>query len=203
MTENTGLVYVFTGDGKGKTSAALGTAVRAVGARLKVAWVAWYKQASWGISEHELTNYLPKENFEMHMLGKGFHIRESMEAGKHEGMEEKNIKTADVAGGAKVVDTASNLEHQLAAEAALEKALELLPEVDVLICDEINNAVDDSLLELDLVIKLLNKRGNTHIVLTGRNAKQKVVDAADLVSEIQKIKHPYDSGKLAVKGLDF
>ena len=213
MTKQTGLIYIFTGDGKGKTSAGLGTAVRAVGNNMKVAWVAWYKESAWGISEYALSQYLPEDKFQMHLLGRGFHIKSgSKEAGKQGSKEVikvvenslgDTIKVADIEGGQKVVDDSSDLEHELAAQAALDKATELISKVDVLVLDEICNAMDDGLVEVQKVLDLLAKRGACHVVLTGRNVKPELIEAADLVSRVEKVKHPYDYGKLAVKGLDY
>lgn len=196
---NTGLVYVFTGDGKGKTSAALGTALRAVGNGMTVAWVAWYKQISWRMSE---IDGLEKLGVHVFLMGKGFHLTIKNQKSKVK-TTGQNIKTAKVGEHGLVVDTASQDEHQLAAEFALEKAMELVGKVDVLILDEVNNAVEDKLINLIGLITLISQRKQTHLILTGRSAHSKIIELADLVSEIQKIKHPYDKGELAVKGLDF
>jgi cob(I)alamin adenosyltransferase len=179
-----GLVYIFTGEGKGKTSAAIGTAVRAVGAGMKVSWVAWYKQASWKLTEVEL---LEKLGVKVFLVGKGFHMP---------------TKTAPV-GDQIVVDTATEEEHKEAARKALEKAYKLLDKIDVLILDEVNNAVKDRLINLIELIDLISKRGKTHLILTGRGADPEIIKLADLVTEMKKIKHPYDNGNLAIRGLDF
>lgn len=190
--ESKGLIYIFTGNGKGKTSAALGTALRAVGHGWTVDWVAWYKNADWRMSEYQVT--LP--GLSMFALGKGFYIQ------KPESVH-KNIKIASV-NAAKVVDTAQPDEHQAAAQAALEFARQRLEQKpNVLVLDEICNALSDKLVDEADVLNLLQHRGDTHIVLTGRSASAEIIAAADLVSEIQHLKHPYDSGKLAVAGLDF
>lgn len=199
-SEARGLVYVFTGDGKGKTSAALGVAMRAVGNGMRVAWVAWYKEALWKISEYELPDLVGKDRFQMHLLGKGFRIRSQREGIKSQG----KLKMAAVGKqGQVVVDHASEEEHRQAALAAFEKARELMNTVNVLVLDEVNNAVNEGLLDLSDLVDLLSKREKTHVVLTGRNADKKIIELADLVTEMKKTKHPYDQGKLAVKGLDF
>lgn len=187
-----GLVYIFTGNGKGKTSAALGTALRAVGNGWKVDWVAWYKNSQWRMSEYQVA--LP--GLSMFALGKGFYIQQPETV-------IRDIKVASVH-QAKVVDTAAVDEHKLAAQAALQFARERLEtKPDVLILDEVCNAISDGLLEETAVLNLLKQRGETHLVLTGRSASPKLQDSADLVSEIVSRKHPYDQGKLAVAGLDF
>ena len=69
--------------------------------------------------------------------------------------------------------------------------------------DEVNNAVHDKLIDLIDLINLISKRGKTHLILTGRNADKKMIELADLVTEMTKIKHPFDKGIKAVKGLDY
>lgn len=206
MKKNTlGLIYVFTGDGKGKTSAALGVTVRALAHGWNVDWIALYKEASWNISEFSLPELFLKkyrQRLKMHILGRGFYLPESTEKLQH---GEKSLKIASV-GSAKVIDDDTPKQHRLAAELALQTAHEVLLRKNppqVLVLDEICNALDDGLLQWTAVEEMLNQRGQTHIILTGRNASKKLIVMADLVSTIVKEKHPYDSGKLAVKGLDF
>jgi len=175
MTINQGLVYVFTGDGKGKTSAALGVAVRAALSSMKVAIIQWYKEKRWPIAEHQIGKYI--KNIKIYPLGSGFF----------------KLPT----------DHATPKEHQQAAEAALKQAEKLLPKVDLLVLDEVNNAVKDKLINLNDLLKLISKRGKTHLILTGRGARPELVEQADLVTEMKKIKHPFDQGLKAVKGLDY
>ncbi len=186
--KNTGLVYVFTGEGKGKTSAALGVATRSLLLDKKVVWVAFYKQESWGLAEAKLKDKFV--NLGMYFSGKGFKI------GK---------KTAPVGTqGHVVVDTASEEEHKLAAENGLEVVRgKLVDKPFLLVMDEVLNAVSEGLLEGKRVIELLSNRGETHVILTGRGVTEEIVKMADLVTECKKIKHPYDQDKLAVAGLDF
>lgn len=184
-----GSIYVFTGDGKGKTSAALGVTVRALGARWRVCWVSLYKEESWGLSEKVLIEKFPK--FEMYFLGEGFYF---------EG------KTKDVGrSGAKVVNKTSEVEHKKSAERALELIGEKVKsgEYELVVMDEINNAITDGLVDVERVVEIVENRGETHLVLTGREVHARIVEVADLVTECKKIKHPYDEGKLAIKGLDY
>lgn len=182
----TGLVYIFTGNGKGKTSAALGVAMRAVGQGKKVAMVQWYKEKRWRIGEHRLPELLKKPLFEIYPMGQGFY----------------KLPT----------DHATPNEHHRAAQKALLLAKRLIvPQplalspwpLFLLVLDEALNAVNDKLINLIDLINLISKRGQTHIILTGRDAPKKLIDMADLVTEMKNIKHPYDSGKKAVLGLDF
>ncbi len=199
----TGLVYVFTGDGKGKTSAALGVAMRAVGQGKRVAMVQWYKERRWNIGEHKLPEILSgtrkykkvqestrKEtgSFEIYPMGQGFY----------------KLPT----------DHATQIEHKKAAEEAMKMAKKLLENEllvvspnnqkrFLLVLDEVLNAVNDGLIDLIDLINLISKRGETHIILTGRNAPKKLIDLADLVTEMKNVKHPFEKGKKAVLGLDF
>ena len=170
-----GQVYVFTGNGKGKTSAALGVAVRAALSGMKVAIVQWYKEKRWPIAEHKIGDKF--KNIKIYPLGTGFY----------------KLPT----------DHASPPQHKLAAKAALKQAGKLMPKVDLLVLDEVNNAVVDELLTQASVTKLIRRRGPTHLILTGRGATKATIHLAGLVSEIKKVKHPFDKGKKAIKGLDY
>jgi cob(I)alamin adenosyltransferase len=191
-----GLIYVFTGDGKGKTSAALGVAVRAICSNMKVGWIFWYKNASWPISELNLPRFMPIDFF---LLGKGFYIKEAKYQGQSAG------KTAPLKGGGLVTDSVSVGEHKDSASKALAKLKELLDEgkYNLVVCDEICNALSDGLLMWEEVKKVIEKKEKTHLILTGRNANTELIEQADLVTSMQKVKHPYDLGNKAVKGLDF
>lgn len=193
------MIYVFTGEGKGKTSAALGVATRSLLLEKKVVWVAFYKQESWGLAEAKLKDKF--KNLEMIFGGRGFRISNFDKKIMKEG---KELKLATVGNGAKVVDTASEEEHQQAAANSLEMANKYLQEMPfLLVMDEVLNAVNEGLIAVEQLIKVLGNRGETHVVLTGRGLPKEIEEVADLVTECKKIKHPYDTGKLAVSGLDF
>lgn len=183
-----GLIYVFTGEGKGKTSAAIGVATRALLLEKRVEWISFYKEESWGMAEKGLRERF--ENLNMNFVGKGFWI------GK---------KTAPVGNkGHVVVDKASEREHREAASNGIQLAVKSLGQKPfLLVMDEVLNAVSEGLVAGEQLINILDKRGGTHIVLTGRGLPKEIEELADLVSECKKIKHPYDTGKLAVSGLDF
>lgn len=194
-----GLVYMFTGNGKGKTSAALGILTRALAHGWRVGWISWYKEASWGISEHKLDTIFTAETLKRLTflpMGKGFYLQNPEHVEKS-GMKMTHAKKAVI------VDNHKTAEHREAAEQALNKATELIRKVDVLILDEVCNAISDGLIQESDILELLEKREATHLVLTGRNASSLLQKGADLVSTIEKTKHPFDAGKLAVKGLDF
>ena len=199
--ENNGLVYVFTGEGKGKTSAALGVATRSLLLGEKVVWIAFYKGHDWELAEKKMVEKFP--NLEMYFTGKGFRIIKPL----HQSTI-KPLKIAKVAGGAGVVvDTASEGEHKEAARHGLELVRQKLTDQPfLLVMDEVLNAVSEGLLESKAVMEVLSQRGETHVVLTGRAGTEParlILAGADLVTECKKIKHPYDEGKLAVRGLDF
>jgi cob(I)alamin adenosyltransferase len=200
----TGLIYAFTGDGKGKTSAALGVATRSLLNGEKVVWVAFYKQESWGLSEAKLKDKF--ENLEMIFTGKGFRITNFDKKLMRDG---KELKLATVGDGAKVVDTASEDEHKMAAEYGLQLAANSLQQKPfLLVMDEVLNAVDEGLITEKELLEVVGNRGETHVVLTGRTGPsgrlpEGLMKIVDLVTECKKIRHPYDLGKLAVKGLDF
>ena len=173
-----GLILVYTGDGKGKTTAALGTVLRAIGYGLRVYMLQFIK-GSWHYGELDGAELL-KEYFTIERMGKGFY---------------------------KIVD--DNLpeeEHKKAAEAAADHAIEVLQsqKYDLVILDEINVAIMTELLPVERVLDIIEaKPKNCHLILTGRGAPQEVMNAADLVTEMREIKHPYQKGKLAQKGIDF
>lgn len=183
-----GLVYVFTGEGKGKTSAALGVVTRSLLLDKNVTWIAFYKQEAWGLAEAKLTDKFP--NLEMIFGGKGFHMQNRIEKVGNKG----NV----------VLDTASAEEHKTAATQCLASARQALGKKPfVLVLDEIINAIGDELVSEAEVVEVLELRGETHIILTGRGLTPGIEKVSDLVTECKKVKHPYDSGKLAVLGLDF
>lgn len=188
------MVYVFTGEGKGKTSAALGVSVRGLLQGWKVCWISFYKSESWAISEKKMVDKFPK--LDMYWVGEGFYIPErDVQAG---------VKVAKVNKG-KVVDSKGVREHRKGMEEGLEIAREKLRAGDcqLLVLDEINKAVRDGLVKLNEVFELLGARGGAHVVLTGRGMDEEIVKMADLVTECRSVKHPYDKGEVAVKGLDY
>ena len=173
-----GLVIVYTGGGKGKTSAALGLVLRAVGYNHKVCMVQFVK-GSWHYGELDSAKRLAPE-FEMITAGKGF------------------VGILD--------DKSPREEHVKAANDTLMISREKIAsgKFDVVILDEINYAVQLELLKLDDVIDLIkSKPAELDLVLTGNHATKEVIELADLVTEMKEIKHPFKSGLKAKKGIDF
>lgn len=176
--ESKGLLIVYTGDGKGKTTAALGMCVRAVGYDWKVCVIQFVK-GSWKYGELKGIKRL-EPNVELHVIGTGF------------------VGIVD--------DDKPFEEHEEAARKGVELAIEKISsgEYPLVILDELNVALDLGLVTDEDVKKILDARSEKqHLVLTGRSAADWVKDAADLVTEMTEIKHPYQKGILAQKGIDW
>ena len=176
--QNDGLIIVFTGDGKGKTCAAMGIALRAVGHRMYVSVVQFLK-GSMATGEARVAERLAPE-LEFVTLGRGF---------------------VNCCGS-----TTPLAEHWKAAGEALTLARQrmLSGAWDVLILDEINTAVALGLVDItDVLAMVREKPAKLHLVLTGRNVHPELVAIAHMVTEMRSIKHPYDSGLPARKGIDF
>ncbi len=161
-----GLVYVYTGDGKGKTTAAIGSAVRATGYGKRAVIIQFLKKGEYG---EKLANML-----EIHQFGREQFVFEP---------EDRDYKLA---------------------EEGMKFAREVLEERPfLLVLDEINVAVSMGLVDAGDVVNLVGKRGETNMILTGRNAPQEFIDIADLVTEMRKIKHPFDNGIQGREGLEY
>jgi cob(I)alamin adenosyltransferase len=174
MAAHKGLVHVYTGDGKGKTTAAIGLGIRAVGAGLRVHMIQFMKGRRY--SELDALKHIP-----------GFTV---VQFGRDEFVSKKKPEQIDI-------DLArKGLAH---AREVMRKN-----ECDVLILDEINVAVDYQLLSSADVLDLINMKPETmELVLTGRYAKPEIVQQADLVSEMLEIKHPFQKGVPCRKGIDW
>jgi len=171
-----GLVIVNTGNGKGKTTAALGLALRAVGQGLKVSMVQFIK-GGWKYGELKAPEFLP--GFELRQMGRGF------------------------VGVGGATPAPEDIETAMEAFAAAQERVNS-GDWDMVIMDEVNCAVDLGLVPLDALLKLIgNKPEVLHLVLTGRGAKPEVIEAADLVTEMREIKHPYKAGVKAQRGVEF
>lgn len=171
------MILCYTGNGKGKTTAALGVALRASGHGLRTT-ILQFMKGTWTTGELKAIEALPKITIEQ--VGKGF------------------FKILD--------DHFPEEEHRAAAEEALKKVQTVLHDgsCELLILDEINVAVDVGLLKETDVLKILRTAPpSLHIVLTGRNAPAGFLELADLVTEMKEIKHPFQKGIQAQKGIDF
>lgn len=178
------VVIIYTGEGKGKTSAALGLMARALGTRHRVAFIQFIKY--WGVGEHIfIRDIMPlfKDQLFFHKGGKGFY-----EAGE---LSERTI---------------TKKQHKDAALETFNIALRCASKgkYDLVICDEINNAVNDGLLDNKQLEKLIAERSpQTSLCLTGRNFPISLLGKVDIATDMTKIKHHFDEQYLANKGIDF
>src|SRR5450755_2652297 len=172
-----GLIIVNTGPGKGKTTAAMGTGLRAVGNGLKVLMLQFLK-GSWHYGELDAVKAFG-DNFVMKQMGRGF------------------VKV----GGAETDPEDSRLVEEAWQEA--RRAI-LSGEWDVVVLDEINYAIGYGMLDPAEVVETLKRRPEmVHVILTGRNAHPSLIEIADTVTEMRQVKHAYESGILAQRGIEY
>ena len=172
-----GLVLINTGPGKGKTTAAMGTALRAVGNGMRVLMLQFLK-GSWHYGELDAVKAFG-DNFILKQMGRGF------------------VKV----GGAE-----TDPEDVRMVEAAWLEAREaiLSGEWDMVVLDEINYAIGYGMLDPAQVVATLKERPEmVHVILTGRNAHPSLVEIADTVTEMRQIKHAYEGGVLAQRGIEY
>lgn len=175
---------VYTGEGKGKTSASLGLVARALGSDWKVAFIQFIKH--WKVGEHQFLDDIGKvygDKLTFHKGGKGFY-----NAG--------DISAKDV----------SEDEHKQAAIETYEFSLQSVSsgEYQLVVCDEINNAVHDGLLSVDQLRALIKKRhAKTSLCLTGRDFPEELLKNVDIATNMTKIKHHFDDRYLANEGIDY
>lgn len=174
ITDEKGLVMVYTGNGKGKTTAALGLALRAIGNGARVMMMQFMKGKTYG--ELKAAEHLP--GFKIIMTGRSVFVDKKKPA-------EIDVKIA---------------------QEAFQKAQDFINsgKYDLVILDEINVALDYSLISVSQVLNLISNRP-THVdlVLTGRNAPAAIIEASDMVSEIKEIKHHYQKGIEARHGIEY
>ncbi len=173
--EPQGLIHVYTGDGKGKTSAAFGLALRAIGRGLKV-YVIQFIKGGFDCGELYIVRDLP--NLKLKAFGRGRFITETPPAKEDVKLAREAFELAR-----KVVNSG---EH------------------DVVILDEINVALNLELIGVDEVIQLIKgKPKEVELILTGRHAPSEVIELADLVTEMKEIKHPRTQGVPPRKGIEY
>ena len=176
MTEdaNKGLIIVNTGDGKGKTTAALGTALRAAGHGMKVLIIQFMKGA-WKYGELESLKLIPQ--IEILPMGGDF-------TWKKEDLEEDRRMARDA--------------WEKDKEALMQGDYQMV------ILDELNYVLGYELLPTDEVAEFIKQKpAGLHLIITGRRAKPEIVEIADLVTEMREIKHPFAAGIKAQKGVEF
>ena len=177
MSENSpriGLVHVYTGDGKGKTTAALGLALRAIGHGMRVYMIQFMKgDIKYG--ELQAAEEIPNLTI--------------VQFGRPSFVDKENPAKKDIELAQKALEHANKIIQQ--------------NEHDILILDELNVAIDFKLVNLEDVIDLLGRKPkNMEIVITGRNAHPKIIERADYVTRMDNLKHPYDSGIKARDGIE-
>jgi cob(I)alamin adenosyltransferase len=170
-----GLTIVHTGKGKGKSTAAFGMVFRALGNGMKVAVVQFVK-GKWGTGERNVLDKFP-DQVSLATMGEGF-----------------------------TWETQDRQRDIDAARAAWEKAKEFIldDEHDMVLCDELNIVLRYDYLPLEEVLDVLAQKPEMkHVIITGRNAKDELIEAADLVTDMTQIKHPFRSGVKAQVGIEF
>ncbi|UCG62674.1 MAG: cob(I)yrinic acid a,c-diamide adenosyltransferase [Candidatus Zixiibacteriota bacterium] len=173
-----GLLVVYTGDGKGKTTAALGMCVRALGYNWKICIIQFIK-GSWKYGELKGIKRLAPD-VELHTVGEGF------------------VGIID--------DDKSFEEHRAAARKGVQLALDKIKsnQYRLVILDELNVAMDLGLVTEEEADEILAARTDKqHLVITGRNASESILEKADLITEMREVRHPYQQGILAQKGIDW
>jgi len=173
------MIFVFTGNGKGKTTAALGQALRALGNKKRVLAVQFIKSPEWETGEEEVAKKL-EPDFKLVKKGRGF---------------------VGIRG-----DTLPKEEHARAARQAFAFARQEFASAqwDVLILDEINVALSLGLLELSEVVDFVRTfPKEKDLILTGRNAPHELFEYADYGTEMREIKHPFEKGQLGKRGLEW
>ncbi|RLI18815.1 cob(I)yrinic acid a,c-diamide adenosyltransferase [Candidatus Bathyarchaeota archaeon] len=170
-----GLVQVYTGNGKGKTTAAFGLALRAIGRGLKV-YVIQFIKGGFDYGELYIADKLP--NLKLKAFGRGKFVTEKP-------AEKEDVKLAE--------------EALALAEKVIKSG-----EYDIVILDEVNVALDLKLIKTEKVVELMkSKPRHVELVLTGRYAPAEIVEIADLVTEMKEIKHPFSKGQQARKGIEY
>ncbi|MGB6429025.1 MAG: cob(I)yrinic acid a,c-diamide adenosyltransferase [Candidatus Acidiferrales bacterium] len=178
MPDDKGLLIVYTGPGKGKTTCALGTAFRAVGQGLRVMMVQFIK-GSWHYGELDAAEMLGEGKFEIRPMGRGF-----VKLGQDQ-TDPEDVRLCEQAWefGRAQIDSGR---------------------YDLVVLDEINYVISYKMLDPEKVVAALAARPErVHVICTGRNAHPKLVELADLVTEMREIKHPYTKGVLAQRGIDY
>ena len=178
MVEPQGLVQVYTGEGKGKTTAAFGLALRAAGQGLKVCIIQFMKSAEKETGEFKAVHGL--SGIEILRFGGSFVFPEADPKARE--------------GARKSCQEALSLAREKSSQ----------EDLDVLILDEINVALSFGFIDLNEVLKLIFERPpNLEMVLTGRGAPQELIEAADLVTEMRMVKHPFQKEVVARRGIEY
>ncbi len=178
------VVLVYTGEGKGKTSASLGLLVRALGNRWNVAFIQFIKY--WGVGEHVFIRDIEplyKDQLYFYKGGKGFY--NAGDLSPHDITKEQHLKAAE-----------ETFQEALRAATSGNYGL--------VICDEINNAVHEGLLTVGHLKQLLDERNpKTSLCFTGRDFPEELLNRVDIATNMTKLKHHFDEKYLANPGIDY
>ena len=185
--KNLGLVHVITGDGKGKTTSALGLALRAVGNNLNVYMIQFLKSGFTG----ELYS-AKKLGFVIDQFGV-------------DALKEKQKNLSDFSDRTGSFTFQPDVEEKEAAMQGWEHAKKIIQskEYDLVIMDEINCVLEKKLIPLDEVLEIAKAHGKVELVFTGRDAPKELIDIGDYVNVIQRVKHPWQKGIIARKGVEY
>ena len=185
--ESLGLVHVITGDGKGKTTSSLGLAVRAIGNNLRVHMLQFLKSGFTG----ELYS-AKKLGFEIEQFGV-------------DALKEKQKHLQEFADKTGMFVFQPDVKEKDAAMQGWEHAKNIIKsgEYDMVILDEINCVLAKGLVPLDEVLEIVKNHGKVELILTGRDASKELMEAADYVNIVQGVKHPWQKGIVARKGIEY
>ena len=171
-----GLILLFTGNGKGKTTAALGQVLRAAGHGFKVAIIQFIKNLE-NTGEIKAAKKIFAEHLEIYPMGSGF---------TWNAKDQDELKDAAEKGWALAREKINSGQYSM------------------VILDELTYALNYGLLDQDEVVTFLEQKPDPlHVIITGRDASNKLIDLADLVTEMKEIKHPYQDGVKATKGIEY
>ena len=187
--EHLGLVHVMTGDGKGKTTSSLGLAVRALGSNLRVYMIQFLKSGTTG-ELYTIKNHLPGMNI----------IQFGVDAVNER--QQKLDQFRDK--GSKFIFNPDEAEKE-AAMLGFEHAKKMISskDYDLVILDEINVVLDKGLIPIKDIIDLIEAHGKVELYFTGRDAPQEIIEKADYVNIIKSLKHPWQKGIKARKGIEY
>ena len=207
MEENrVGLVQVYTGEGKGKTTAALGQALRACGHGFKVFVVQFLKGGAY-TGEYIAANELLNKKAKLVQFGKGC-LKTTLQT-KIENFgicpKTRMVRKAELCGSCRYCFLPYEKDKEEAADAFQEgKDAAMSGNFDMVVMDELNVAMDKGFVSVKDVLDLMrNKAVKCELIITGRDAPKEIMEAADYVTEMKSVKHPFDVGVFAREGIEY
>lgn len=205
--ENLGLIHVYTGDGKGKTCAAIGLALRAVGQSLRVYIIQFMKGGAYTGEFVSMKNFLP--NIEAVQFGRKCVLEEKQLKLLGKNADEypffTYVRDDIVCGTCRFCFVNDAQQKQFVSDAFVRaKKVLVSGDYDLVILDEINCAINLGFVVLDEFLQMLSKKyKNTEVVCTGRCAPEKLIEVADYVTDMKSVKHPFDKGVHARRGIEY